>query len=69
MRVFARGGDSESDPTVAAAAIAAIEAFMEQETAQAPSRRTNEISAWRRVVRSGQPQFTFGANRSWRGIN
>jgi hypothetical protein len=51
------------------AVIAAIEAFMEQEAVQTTSRRINGLGAWRTAMWSAQPQPTFGAARSWRGIS
>ncbi|MDP7534740.1 MAG: hypothetical protein QGI88_13325 [SAR202 cluster bacterium] len=69
MRVFAQGGNSDTDPAVMAAISAAIQAFLEQEAADPRSRGPRGLGAWRTATWAAQPQATFGTNRSWRGIN
>ena len=51
---------------VAAAVIAAVEAFLSDEAAQTPTTPQNGISAWRMTARTPESVRGFGANVSWR---
>ena len=52
---------------VAAAAIAAVEAFLSDEAAQTSTRPRSGVSAWRMTARTPAGIRGFGANVSWRG--
>ena len=62
-----RFGDAPS-PNIAAAVIAAVEAFLEDEATRAQSQPPSDgVSAWRMAVASRGASRGFGANFSWRG--
>ena len=52
---------------VAAAVIAAVEAFLSDEAAQTSTTPKRGISAWRMTARTAESVRGFGANVSWRG--
>ena len=54
---------------VAAAVIAAVEAFLSDEAAQTPTTPRGGISAWRMTTRTPESVRGFGANVSWRSLN
>ena len=51
---------------VAAAVIAAVEAFLSDEAAQTSTPPKRGISAWRMTARTPESVRGFGANVSWR---
>ena len=54
---------------VAAAVIAAVEAFLSDEAAQTSTTPRSGISAWRMTARTPESVGGFGANVSWRGLD
>ena len=51
---------------IAAAVIAAVEAFLSDEAAQTSTPPQSGISAWRMTARTPESVRGFGANVSWR---
>ena len=54
---------------VAAAVIAAVEAFLSDEATQTSTTPKSGISAWRMTTRTPEAVRGFGANVSWRSLN
>ena len=54
---------------VVAAAIAAVEAFLSDESARKLTTPRNGISAWRMTTRTPESVRGFGASVSWRGLD
>ena len=52
---------------IAAAVIAAVEAFLSDEAAQTQTTPRSGIPAWRMTARAQEGVRGFGANVSWRG--
>ena len=52
---------------VVAAAIAAVQAYLENEAIEEPASQTRGISSWRMALANRSTIRGFGANVSWRG--
>ena len=69
MNIRQVGGSGSLNRDVVAAVIAAVEAFLSDETGRTQSTPRSGISAWRMTTRTAESVRGFGANVSWRGLD
>ena len=69
MNIRQMEGSGGLSRDVAAAVIAAVEAFLSNEAAQTSMIPKSGISTWRMTARTPESVRGFGANVSWRGMD